>query len=144
MSENDKVNFGAVVDTAKDVLLEAIESAIVESCIPTSDERTELRRVISEFTSALGKYSYLNGFAAAILEHRGCESFDSVVEALLEQAPYLRTSPEWEAGLESHDDVYRRGALAGFRLALKDDMTDPEYVKTKQFIQQLDSLEKQN
>ena len=142
MSENDKVGFGEVVDTAKKVLLEAIEVTLDENI--GGQQRSELQRVINEFTSALSKDAYLNGFAAAILEHRGCESFDSVVEALLEQAPYLRTSTEWEAGLESHDDVYRRGALAGFRLALKDDMNDPEYVKTKQIVEQLEALEKQN
>ena len=142
MSENDKVNFGAVVDTAKNVLLEAIEVTLDENI--GGQKRAELQRVINEFTSALSKDAYLNGFATAILEHRGCESFDSVVEALLEQVPHLRTSPEWEAGLESHDDVYRRGALAGFRLALKDDMNDPEYVKTKAIVQQLEALEKSN
>lgn len=136
--EADSDTFGPGLELARDKLV----ASVLKSAI--SGDIASLSKEVAAFADCMFYNGYRNGFAIAIVERRGEPTFDSMVDEIEGDEPDIRNNPDWVSGLEQHDEVYRRGALAGFRLALKDDMTDPEYVKTKQFIQQLDSLEKQN
>jgi hypothetical protein len=102
-------------------------------------ELKELKLMVDGFTSEVMFNGYLNGFALAILEHRGCDTFDDIVEEIERQESKLKSNPEWASGLEPHGEVYRRGALTGFRLALKGNVNDPDFVHTKQIVEALEA-----
>jgi hypothetical protein len=103
--------------------------------------RTEALNAITDAFDEVMLNGKLEGFAVAITFKRGDDYFEALVSKLSESNPEVVNSPQWIAGIEPHDEVYRRGALAGFRLAITGDENNPDFVRTKAIVLQLSKLE---
>jgi len=137
-SEEDSVNlrrteFAKWIEETKERFL------IVFLALEKAKDTGGMARVLGEFVREIRMNGYLNGVCLAIMEERGNEILEAAVEIIEDTDPVLAANPKWRAGLETRESVLERGALQGFRLAIRGDTNDPEFVRTKRTVELLES-----